>query len=268
MLFYSILFVVNLCKRMGGSVKYIVGNWKMNLLSRQAVLLSSEISHSLSTYKVNKCRVIICPTFTSLLQVYSNISDFISLGAQDCSDMDQGAYTGDISADMLADIGCKYVILGHSERRKYHNESSEKIHDKVLMAYKNNIVPIVCVGESLEEKNTNKTFEILEKQLMESIPRQNQNIDLIVAYEPVWAIGSGLKPKEEEINQVGKFIRKFIVDKFMFTKRVKVLYGGSVTESNCHDIVSLDNIDGLLVGGASLKAKSFVDIIKICNEVS
>jgi triosephosphate isomerase len=239
----------------------------MNLLTKDALELSSSINNYLKEGH-SKCKVVICPPFTLLSNVAHHIKDAkFLLGAQDCSSWEQGAYTGDISADMLQDLQCKYVILGHSERRLKYSQESQLIKEKASKVYKYKMTPIVCVGESILERDSNKTKDVLIKQVLESIPYIHQDQELIVAYEPVWAIGSGLKLPESEIEKVAAFLSDFIHSKFMFTRRVKILYGGSVNENNCHDIFNLDSISGLLVGGASLKTKSFIDIIRNCKEV-
>ena len=245
-------------------MKYIVGNWKMNLLSKGAIDLAVDISNFLKNGSI-KNTVVICPPFTSLSLVANKIESTLLLGAQDCSPFPQGAYTGDVSGDMLYDLKCKYVILGHSERRQYHQETSELIKSKAEKIYKYNMIPIICLGESSHQRQEGKTLDVLSEQVFGALPYIDKEQDVIIAYEPVWAIGSGIKPQETEIENTAIFLREFIHDKFMFTKRVKILYGGSVNENNCYSIINLKNIDGLLIGGASLKAKSFIDIIKNCN---
>lgn len=247
-------------------MKYIIGNWKMNLFSSDADSLSRDINDFLAHNIANKHEIVICPSNTWLSLVSENIKDKkMFLGAQDCSVFSQGAYTGDVSADMLADIGCKYVIVGHSERRHGHKETSDIVRQKAEQIYKYNMQPIICVGESLEDKNNGRTFDVLRLQLEESLPKMDN--DIMIAYEPIWAIGSGVKPQEKDIEKVGSFIQGLLQKKLMLTKRAKILYGGSVNDKNCYNIVNLKNIDGLLVGGASLKASTFINIIKKCNEV-
>lgn len=247
-------------------MKYIVGNWKMNLLSREADSLSREINDFLVHDIENKHEIVVCPSNTWLSLVSENIKyKKMFLGAQDCSAFSQGAYTGDVSADMLAEIGCKYVIIGHSERRQGHKETSDVVKQKAEQIYKYKMQPIICIGESLEDKNNGRTFDVLCLQLEESLPKADN--DIIIAYEPIWAIGSGVQPQEEDIEKAGSFIQELLQKKLMLTKRAKILYGGSVNDKNCYNIVNIKNIDGLLVGGASLKASTFINIIKKCKEV-
>ncbi|MBP9791740.1 MAG: triose-phosphate isomerase [Rickettsiales bacterium] len=248
-------------------MKYIVGNWKMNLLSKDSIELSSSINEFLKDNKVTN-QVVICPSFTLLPIVSMCIEDKkFCLGAQDCSVAERGAYTGDVSGEMLSDLGCKYVIVGHSERRRLCKETSEVVREKAEKVYTHNMTPIICVGESLADRDSGRTFEVLAEQVLSSLP-EIQGQELIIAYEPVWAIGSGMKPQESEIESVAIFLRELIHRKFVFTKRVKILYGGSVNENNCYSIINLENIDGLLIGNASLESQSFINIIKCCKEVA
>lgn len=185
-------------------------------------------------------------------------NDFgVTLGAQDISEHDNGAYTGDISGQMLNDANVKYVIVGHSERRTYHHETNEIVRAKATAAIKNKIVPIICVGESTEEKNSGRTMSAVKKMLLESIPLSGE---FIVAYEPYWAIGSGKTPSGSEIADVFETIRKALSN--AGRDDVALLYGGSVNATNAKEIVNIKNVDGLLVGGASLKSDTFLPIIK------
>lgn len=248
-------------------VKYIVGNWKMNLTSKEAAKLSREVNEFLMQ-EHNRHEVVVCPPNIWLSLVSDNIKNHrLCVGAQDCSAFSQGAHTGDVSSDMLADLGCKYIIVGHSERRQNYKETSSVVRQKAEQVYQENMHPIICIGESLEDRNEGHTFDVLHLQLEESVPNVNKEKEIFIAYEPIWAIGSGLQPQEKEIEKVGKFIRETLQNKFMLTKSVKILYGGSVNDKNCYNIVNLKNIDGLLIGGASLKAHTFINIIKQCNEV-
>lgn len=204
--------------------------------------------HAISKVKTNN-KIIICLPFT----LFSGKDYGITIGAQDVSQFDNGAYTGDISAKMLNDTGVKYVIVGHSERRIYHNETNKIVKQKAIQAIKHKIIPVICVGETLTEKESGKTKSVIKKMLLESVPESGK---YIIAYEPVWAIGSGKTPTKDEIEKV----IKIIYDALPVKK--PIIYGGSVTANNATNIMSVKNIDGLLIGGASLKSNTLIPIIK------
>ena len=225
-------------------MKFIVANWKMNGTVAEKDTMFKDLSKTKT-----KNKIIMCMPFTLL----SGENHGITTGAQDVSNHENGAYTGDISATMLKEMGAQYVIVGHSERRLYHNETNELVRAKATMATKSGIIPIVCVGETMEEKNAGHTISVIKKMLLESIP---ENGEYIVAYEPRWAIGSGLTPTTNEIVTAVKAV----FDNLPAPK--PILYGGSVTANNAHDIVSIPYVDGLLIGGASLKSDTFLPIIK------
>ena len=229
-------------------MKFIVGNWKMNGTPESRDALLKSIRNVITDNKIVVCLpfILICG------------NDFgVTLGAQDISEHDNGAYTGDISGQMLNDANVKYVIVGHSERRTYHHETNEIVRAKATAAIKNKIVPIICVGESTEEKNSGRTMTAVKKMLLESIPSIGE---FIVAYEPYWAIGSGKTPSGSEIADVFETIRKALSN--AGRDDVALLYGGSVNATNAKEIVNIKNVDGLLVGGASLKSDTFLPIIK------
>ena len=194
-------------------------------------------------------KIILCLPFTLL----NGNNHGITIGAQDVSPHDNGAYTGDISAQMLNDMGAQYVIVGHSERRLYHNETNETVHQKAEQAIKHKIIPIVCVGETLEEKNAGRTTSVIKQMLLESIPT---NGDFIVAYEPRWAIGTGQTPTTNEIVSAVKTVFDTL------PVPMPILYGGSINSTNARDIISVPYVNGLLIGGASLKSDTFLPIIK------
>ncbi|MDC3081328.1 triose-phosphate isomerase [Paracoccaceae bacterium] len=233
--------------------KIIVANWKMN----GSETLLKEFT-SLSKKKPND--IIICPPFTLLASAKALLPDYIKIGAQNCSEEDNGAFTGEISASMLRESHVSYVIIGHSERRALYRETDAVILKKVESVIKNQLTPIVCIGETLSEKKANKTLEVLEKQIDASITRVNTHTRLIVAYEPIWAIGTGLTPNEDEIWETHLHIKEKLSQ--YFNTEIPVLYGGSANAENCSKIISIENVDGLLVGGASLKKNDFVII---CN---
>ncbi len=230
-------------------MKVIAGNWKMNgtrtgLTDMVAALQNVETEN----------KIILCVPYT-MLGVESNR---IYMGAQDVSTHDHGAYTGEVSAQMVAATGAKYVIVGHSERRQYHNETNDIVRQKVTAALSAGLTPIVCVGETMDEKQAGKTMEIIESGVKESIPNDT-NKNIIVAYEPRWAIGAGLTPTKEEIAEAHKLIADTLMS--MGLSGTPILYGASVKGSNAAEIMSIPNVDGVLVGGASLKPDDFIPII-------
>lgn len=229
-------------------MKFIVGNWKMNgnIADKEALL------KSLKTVKTGN-NIVICLPFTLL----SGNNHSIIIGAQDISEHDNGAYTGDISAKMVKDAGAKYVLVGHSERRFYHKETNAMVKAKAVIAIQNKLIPIICIGETATERKSGRTMSVIKKMLLESIPDKGK---FIVAYEPRWAIGSDITPTKNEIESVFRTITKILLD--IKRKNIALLYGGGVQASNAHDIVSIPNVDGLLVGGASLKSNKFLPIIK------
>lgn len=229
-------------------MKIIIGNWKMNGNTDDKETLLKALKNIRT-----KNKVIMCLPFTLL---YGN-NHGITVGAQNVSEHDNGAYTGDISGQMLKDADVKYVIVGHSERRLYHHETNAIVKAKANAAIKNKIDPIICVGETLEEKNAGRTMTIIKKMLLECVPEHGE---YMVAYEPRWAIGSGKTPNDDDIKTAMETIHKALNS----TGRddIALLYGGSVNADNAKQIVSLPNVDGLLVGGASLKSDTFLPIIK------
>ena len=198
--------------------------------------------------------VILCVPFTML----NTKSDGVSLGAQDVSVHSHGAYTGEISAQMIADTGAKYIIVGHSECRQYHGDTNDTVRAKAAQALANGLIPIICVGETMAEKQAGKTMDIIESGVRESVPNNVQS-DIIIAYEPRWAIGAGLTPTSDEIATAHTLIANTLSD--MGLAGTPVLYGASVKGANAAEIMSIPNVDGVLVGGASLKSDDFIPII-------
>ena len=232
-------------------MKFVIGNWKMNGTAKEKLALLK----SLKGVKT-KNKIIICLPFTLI----PGENYGIVIGAQNVSEHQNGAYTGDISGKMLKEIGAKYVIVGHSERRLYHNETNETVQAKASMAIKNGLVPIICIGETLDEKKANKTVSVIKKMLLKSIP---SNGKFIVAYEPRGAIGSGITPSEKDITKVHKII--FDTLNKIGCEKTPIIYGGSVNAKNAHDITTIPHVDGVLVGGASLKSETFLPIIDSIN---
>ena len=233
--------------------KIIIANWKMYKNHMEA----KKFLDCISSTKFNN-EVVICPPFTLLGSMQEDRN--FSLGAQDCSNLndEKGAYTGDISAKMLKDLNCEYVILGHSERRKYHNEDSSQIKQKIINATNQGISPILCIGESLTKREDGSYLDELEKSLRLTIPEQFEVDRLIIAYEPLWSIGTGKTASFHQIEEVHNFLSKFI--RTRFAKRVKIIYGGSVNLDNASNITQINNVEGLLIGGASLDPETFRQI--------
>ncbi len=243
--------------------KMIAGNWKMNYTLSQTEEFLLEIKDRISVDDVD---VVICPSFVSLY-LASNILDGtnIHLGAQNVFYEEKGAYTGEVSAPMLVSAFVDYCIVGHSERRTMFNETNEVVNKKIKILLENTIKPILCVGESLEERESKKLFDIISNQLNESlkdIDEKNVADNIIIAYEPIWAIGTGKTATLEQAEEMCKFIRDQIEKKYSkkVAQSVRILYGGSVNTKNASEIINSDNIDGALVGGASLK-NDFVSIV-------
>jgi len=243
----------------------IAGNWKLNNTSTEAVELVTLLKRELS--EVTEVDMVVCPVFTVLRDVNDVLLESnIDIGAQNLYWEDSGAFTGEISAVMVKDAGAKYVIIGHSERRQYFSETNETVNKKIKAALNHALTPIVCVGEVLEEREGNKTFEVIEAQLRGSLSdlSSEEMKKLVLAYEPVWAIGTGKTATPDQAQEVHKFIRDLIKSLYdeSLAESVRIQYGGSVKPENIKELISQPDIDGALVGGASLKSASFVDIIK------
>ena len=244
--------------------KLAAGNWKMNGFKPDL----AEVKALTAAHPSPKCDVVICPPATLLAKMADELADdMIALGGQDCHPKKTGAHTGDISADMLAEAGAEYVILGHSERRADHKESNALIADKANAAASAELTPIICVGETLDEREGGQTLTIVGAQLAGSVPDGLDADKMVVAYEPVWAIGTGQVASLEQIAEVHGFIRQELQARFGASgAKTRVLYGGSVKPGNAADIFGIDNVDGALVGGASLKASDFGAIISALEQ--
>ncbi len=246
--------------------KIIAGNWKMNLDIQLSEQLIKEILKNLNKEVFLKTDVVVCPPFTSLLTVFNLIKDSdIKLGAQNMHYENEGAFTGEVSAIMLKSVGCKYVILGHSERRQYFLETDKTVNLKIKKALEYSLNPIVCVGETLEQRESGIQESIVEEQVKNCLKEitSEQLKKIIIAYEPVWAIGTGHTATPTQANEMHKKIRSVIEDLYSTecAKELKILYGGSVNEKNSADLFAQSDIDGGLIGGASLRSKSFTEII-------
>jgi triosephosphate isomerase len=238
----------------------LAGNWKMNGLTGSIGELDQLINGVGSDCGLD---VMICPPAT-LLAAFAKAAagSAVSIGAQDCHPKPAGAYTGDISAEMLRDAGAQAVIVGHSERRIHHGEQNVDVHAKALAARRAGLVAIVCVGETQEERERGQTSDVIAAQLVGSLPDKASGASLVVAYEPVWAIGSGLTPSPHDVAEVHRLIRTHLTERFALEgNKIRILYGGSVKPDNCKGLLSVANVDGALVGGASLKAEEFLRII-------
>lgn len=247
----------------------IAGNWKMNCTVQEAIQLVTALKREL--YNEEKVEVVVCPPFTALGSVAEIIEDSpIGLGAQDMFWEPKGAYTGEVSGQMLKDLGCKYVIIGHSERRRYFNETNESVNKKVKAALNIGLNPIVCVGETKEERERGITESVVSEHVLEGLKDISSDdiLNCVIAYEPVWAIGTGINATPEQAQEVHSFIRnKLLTEKYgdSIANKVRIQYGGSVTPENIKSLMDEPDIDGALVGGASLKADGFVKIVKVVS---
>ncbi|MBI5700212.1 triose-phosphate isomerase [Candidatus Saganbacteria bacterium] len=238
----------------------IAGNWKLNKTIVEAVDLANKLKAA--TLKLDDRTAVVCPPFTALSAVADALRDSdIAVGGQDIFWEDSGAFTGEISGPMLKSAGCTYVIIGHSERRQLFGETNDTVNKKLLAALKNCLFPIVCVGETLEERKTNQTFEVIKSQVNNSLANlTNEQLALtVIAYEPVWAIGTGLTATPAQAEEVHAFIRTLLCKEV--AEGMRILYGGSVKPDNVKELMGQKDIDGALVGGASLKAPDFISLI-------
>ena len=245
--------------------KIVAGNWKMNMNLQDGIELAQAVNDSLKADKPN-CEVVICTPFIHLASVNGHLDkSLVKLGAENCADKAAGAYTGEVSAEMIKSTGAEYVILGHSERRAYYNETAETLKEKVKLALANKLDVIFCIGEVLEEREANKQNEVVGAQLAGSLfdLTTEEFSHIVLAYEPVWAIGTGKTATAEQAEEMHAFIRKTIADKFgaEAAENVTILYGGSCKPSNAKELFAKPDVDGGLIGGAALKADSFKGII-------
>ena len=238
---------------------FIVANWKMNLNFDSANNLIKSIKDKINKKKTN-ITTIICPQFLLIPHIsryFENENLNFFLGSQDIHHENSGAFTGDSSIELVKYFGCKYSIIGHSERRKNHFEEDLIIKKKVILASKNSLIPILCVGESFEDRKNKKYLDVISSQLKNVIPNDLKTI--IVAYEPIWSIGTGLIPNNSQIEEVASHIKNFLIHNNI--QKFNILYGGSVNPENSHEIFKLENINGGLIGGASVKKEQFIKIL-------
>lgn len=238
----------------------IAGNWKM--FGRRADLAVVDAVAVVAAKAAGSVEVALCPPFTLLGEAVKRAGGSLAIGAQDCRADGDGAYTGDINAAMVADLGCTFVIVGHSERRQGWGETDAVVRDKARAAQAVGLIPIICVGETLEERQAGRADTIVEAQIRGSLPEGAEAAGVVIAYEPVWAIGTGLTPTVSEIAQV------HAAAKAALPEGVRVLYGGSVKPANAAEILAVEGVDGALVGGASLKAADFAAIITAHPDLS
>lgn len=248
-------------------MKIVVGNWKMNTTVQQGISLIWEITDGIDKLHT-KAIVVVAPPFTHLKSFQPVIRNHsrIQLGAQNCHQQDEGAFTGEISATILKELGVSFVITGHSERRQYFHETDEIIFQKLQTILQNNLIPILCVGESLSAREEGIHFEMVKNQLENSLFKlTGEDVsNVVIAYEPVWAIGTGKNASADQAQEMHSFIRELIAEKFSkeVSSEMSILYGGSCNEKNAAEIFSQPDIDGGLIGGASLSANSFLQIIQ------
>ncbi len=242
----------------------VVGNWKMNGSAASAGQLVAALVDGVGDQQLD---IAVCPTFVHISQALSVCAGSpIAVGGQDCSEKKSGAYTGEVSASMLRDLGCQWVILGHSERRQYHGEQSGLVGSKLAVAIESGLLPILCVGETLEQRESGDAEAVVASQLEGSLQGQPSFAGLVVAYEPVWAIGTGLTASPEQAQEMHAFIRGCLgkisgID----AQAIRLLYGGSVKAANAAELFARQDIDGALVGGAALDSKEFLAIINAAN---
>lgn len=244
----------------------VAGNWKMNKNLQEGVELAKELNEALKNKTVN-CDVVIGTPFIHLASVANAVNtNKIGVAAQNCADKESGAYTGEVSAAMVASTGARYVILGHSERRAYYHETSEILKEKVKLALANGLTPIFCIGEVLEEREAGKHFDVVKSQIEDSLFELSPEdfAKIVLAYEPVWAIGTGKTATADQAQEIHAFIRKTLAEKYgqEIADNTSILYGGSANAGNAKELFSNPDVDGGLIGGASLGVDKFMPIIE------
>lgn len=246
---------------------FIAGNWKLHKTNSEAAELVSAIQKEVQRIPAAEAEIVVMPPFTALSPVAGMLKNGrIQLGAQNLYWEDAGAFTGEISGPMLKDAGCRFVIVGHSERRQYFGETNQTVNKKIHAALSHQLIPVMCIGETLEERENDQTFQKIEKQINQGLekltPEQIETI--IIAYEPIWAIGTGRTAAPEQAGDVHDFIREKLIEKYGNNSGdcVIILYGGSVKPNNAYSLIKEKNINGALIGGASLQAGSFAEITK------
>lgn len=247
----------------------VVANWKMNGTIEESLKLVTELRNKIEDYTV--VEVAVAPPFTALYSVQVVLQETpFKIAAQNMHWESEGAYTGEISPVFLKDVGCTYVIIGHSERRRYFGETDETVNRKIQVAIASELIPIFCIGETAEERRSGKMEAVLERQIKKGLKELQMNDlkELVIAYEPVWAIGTGETATTAQVEQAHQFIRNFLAKSYdaPTANGIRILYGGSVTPDNAKALFQVKNVDGLLVGGASLSAEKFVKIVRSKEE--
>ncbi len=245
--------------------KIVAGNWKMNMNLADGLKLANSVKNIMASKTGVKAELVLCPPFIHLAQTGGALTGSgITFGAQNCSQEPSGAYTGEVSCDMIKSTGATYVIIGHSERRTYFAEDDSLLNKKTTLALKSGLTVIFCCGEVLQERESARHFEVVKKQVKDGLFSlgESEMHNVVIAYEPVWAIGTGLTASPEQAQEMHKYIRDLIVEKYGKTcgENITILYGGSCKPSNAKEIFSMPDVDGGLIGGASLKAEDFVAI--------
>jgi triosephosphate isomerase (TIM) len=244
----------------------IAGNWKMNGLLSSLDDFCKIVAGARRLQE--KVQFIVCPPATLIFRFVGSCDGAVEVGGQDCHEAPSGAFTGDISAEMLGDLGARAVIVGHSERRSFHHESDADVLRKTQASWRAGLLAIVCIGESRDDRSAGRTLSVVATQFDGSIPDGATARNLVVAYEPVWAIGTGLTPTAADVAEVHGFIRERLTARFPASApEIRILYGGSVKPSNAKELMSVDNVDGALVGGASLNPKEFLAIADVYAEL-
>jgi triosephosphate isomerase len=248
--------------------KIVAGNWKMNNTFSEGEKLTSEIINMVKDEVKNDVTVLLCPPFIHLNTAVQHTKDIsnIHIAAQNCSQYDSGAYTGEVSAKMLASIGVSHVLIGHSERREYFNETNEELAEKINQALANDLIPVFCCGEPLDIREEDEQYDYVTEQISDSLFHlsKDQIGKVVIAYEPIWAIGTGKTATSEQAQEMHAKIRAFVASKYgeAVAQATSILYGGSAKPTNAPELFAKADVDGGLIGGASLKSRDFVDIIK------
>jgi triosephosphate isomerase len=246
----------------------VAGNWKMNTTVQEGISLAQEVNGLLKNMKAN-CDVVICVPITHLVPVNGVIDrNIVGLGAENCADKVKGAFTGEVSAQMVASTGANYVILGHSERRQYYGETNETLIEKTRLALENNLTPIFCVGEVLEERENGTYNDVVKSQVEALFSLSAEDFaKVVIAYEPVWAIGTGKTATSDQAQDMHAHIRNVIAEKYgvELAQEISILYGGSCKPSNAKELFAKPDVDGGLIGGAALEAASFIGIVEAFN---
>lgn len=244
--------------------KLIAGNWKMNGNTGFSQALLGDILQEINANSglLQKCNFLVFPPFPYISVAVQVGGDIVAVGAQDCSIHKEGAYTGEVSPVMIADCGAKYVLVGHSERRQYHHETDEIVAAKAKAAHEQGLISVICVGETLEQREAGQEKDVVARQLQKSLPDCATAQNTVIAYEPVWAIGTGKTACADDVRNMHGFIREKLQEQLADSQKMRILYGGSMKPENAGELFAIENVDGGLIGGASLKTDSFLAIAK------